>query len=220
MLRQSPVFRSCTTEEIDVVLASSVKVRQYEKNAEILPEGIKTNGVYLLVNGKVKLISHSDGRELIVEIVWPGNIFGYEALINTTGCVVGATAMETSEIYFIPEADFMFVFKHNERFALDLFKQVCRRLDDSIQRMTYLSYQPAEQRVASALLYLQKSCSTQNGVGFKANRSDIGKIAGVSRETATKIVKEWERDQLISIKDDNISIIGQEELIHVENKYA
>ena len=68
ILKQSLIFGECTSTEITKILAPAATEYWFKKNEYILSEGFDSPGIYVIAKGSVKLVSHSDGRQLVVEI--------------------------------------------------------------------------------------------------------------------------------------------------------
>ena len=80
----SLLFPELTRDEIDYLATKGVRKR-FPKNSVLISEGDDSDSLYVLLDGKVKVYaSDDDGKEVVVNIQGPGEMFGEIALIDET----------------------------------------------------------------------------------------------------------------------------------------
>lgn len=218
-LQQLPVFRTCSNDVLEHILAPFIKVCVFKENEVILREGEEPPGVFVIISGLVKLISRADERQLVIEISGKGDLLGYEPILSRLVCGEDAIAMETTKTYMIPKDDFKFCLGQNSNFAQKMLKLASNRLEQTRKQMVDLCYQPARQRVAAALIYLSQVYLKHEAANFRASRTDVAHLSAVRRETATKVVKDFEHEGLVNIEGEAVMIISREGLLKVRDMY-
>ena len=93
-LKQIPLFSGLSEEEIGEI-SSYIERKRFRKRECIFSEGDQSNWFYILVDGKVKItkLSH-DGKEIIIELISPGDLFGGFAVLKGFPYPANAVAME------------------------------------------------------------------------------------------------------------------------------
>jgi CRP-like cAMP-binding protein len=82
LLRNIPLFATLGDSELAQITAEA-SMRQFPKNKVIMSEGEKSDSLYTIVAGKVKvLISDDEGKEIILSMLGPGEFFGEMALFD------------------------------------------------------------------------------------------------------------------------------------------
>src|SRR6478609_10154085 len=95
-LKAVPFFTQLSDRELDVVRAGATE-KSYPKNAVVLTEGEMGDSLYMIQTGKVKVfIGDEDGREIILEILGPGDFFGEMSMIDKQPRSASVTTTEAS----------------------------------------------------------------------------------------------------------------------------
>jgi len=95
----------------------------------------------------------------------------------------------------------------NGRFS-DMFIQMCSfNYGRSLERMVGLSQKQMHGRIADALIYLSEEIYGNNIIGGEISRQDIADYTSMSKDSAIRILKEFERDSIIRLEDKTIVIM-------------
>lgn len=218
-LRSSPIFKDLNEDTLCRDVAPFLLNIHYKNHDTIISEGEISKGIYLLVDGRVKLSSFSDNRELIIGYITPGQAFGYESCLSGHTSSVECTADKRSQCLWLSTEHLKDLLCENRAFALSILKDAYQRLENTRIIMTGLIFQPARQKVARALCYLDKVNENPSGI-VKATRADVARLAAVRRETATRIVKEFENDGLLDTDGKFAIIRNSSKLREIRDRYS
>ena len=133
--------------------------------------------------------SGSDGAEVVIRFICPGEMFGTVALFTDGSYPADATALvETLEVSW-SEPELLDLMTRHPQIAINAIRIVGRRLQEVQNRVRELATQRAERRVAHALTRLARQCghSTMAGtaIGLPLRRKDVADIAGTTLCTAS-----------------------------------
>src|ERR1700747_1315393 len=83
-------------------IAQRTVARRYRKGSILFVQGEEGERCFAIVSGTVKLSAyHADGREAVLAVLGPGDVFGELALFDEAPRSADATALEDSELLSI-----------------------------------------------------------------------------------------------------------------------
>jgi CRP/FNR family transcriptional regulator len=206
------VFNEADLNELN----KSKQVMTYKKGQSIFIEGSNSHGLYCLHKGKIKIHKlGNSGREQIVRFAKSGDVVGYRAFINGEKYYATATAMEDSEVCFFPYSSIFDKVKNNPDFLREMLKLVSNDLKQSEDKITHLTQNYVNQRIAEAILWIKNTFGYQEDnktINANLTRSELAGIAGTSTETTIRVLSEFQKDKLIELKGKSISILNENQL--------
>jgi CRP/FNR family transcriptional regulator, polysaccharide utilization system transcription regulator len=197
-------------------LQSSKACYQYKKGEHIFKEESLPKGIYCINEGKVKLtILGEHGKEQIVRLAKPGDILGYRAILSGEYLSATATALEPSNICFIPKANFLTAIQSNMNFAMELLKLLSKDIRVADESIVHLAQKNVKERTAEALLILKSTYNYKadgKTLDIKITREDLANIIGTSTETAVRFLTEFKKEQIIDLVGKEILILDEKRL--------
>ena len=178
------LFDGLSAPVLDEVIALT-RCRSLARDIRIFNQGDNQVRAHLLIEGSVRISqSGSDGGQIVVRFIGPGEMFGAVALFTDGKYPADAdTLTEATEISW-SEADLLRLMSAHSQIAINALKIVGKRIQEAQNRLRELSTQPVERRIAHALLRLSRQAgrSTPDGVkiGFPLRRKDIADICGTT----------------------------------------
>lgn len=221
--RSNSLLSCCRASELSQ-LSETKSCFSYKKGQLIFHEGGKPTGMYCINSGKIKIAKlGSDGKEQIVRLAKPGDMIGYRALMADSNYSASAVALEDAVICFIPRSQFLALISQNIAFTSGLMKLISNALGEAEERMVQMAYKPVRERLAEALLLLQKTYQEREGSAgpftIAISREDLASIVGTAKETTIRLLSEFKEEGLISAKGSSITILDQEKLYKVSHLY-
>lgn len=178
--------------------ASMASVRHRPVSTRIFDQGEHAGRAHALISGCVRITqSGSDGEEILVRFIGPGEIFGCVPMLTDGIYPADATATTDSVEVAWDSADLLALMRLHSQIALNMVAIVGRRVSEAQKRIRELATQSAERRIAHTLLRLldQAGSETREGIRicFPLRRKDIADIAGATLHTVSRILASWER---------------------------
>tara|TARA_B100001250_G_C19728190_1_gene757100 strand:- start:30 stop:728 length:699 start_codon:yes stop_codon:yes gene_type:complete len=200
-LRGVSVFSDLNDEELKGIV-DFCRPRTYPKNSMIIIEEEFGDTVFGICEGTVKITRVNDeGKEVILALLGPGEIFGEMAIIDGESRSANALAQENCILLAFPQNEFLKVLKDYFKVSFALMGELARRLRKSDQQIEALSLSDAENRIGVSMLNLaedmgiiRKGKVTIEKLPFQ---QDIANMAGTSRETVSRVLKMFEEKNLI-----------------------
>lgn len=208
VLRRVPFFRELSTAALDE-LGSRMWCRGYAKGETIFYEGDPGTSMYLVEEGRVKLtLPSADAREVILELVGPGEVFGELSLLDGEPRSADAIATEPSRILMLQREDFEEIVFEHPRLALEFMAMLSQRLRWNAVLLHDAAFQDVPGRLARTILRLADGQATTPRV----TQSDLAGLAGTTRETLNKWLGIYQDDRLISLNKGQIVVLDAERL--------
>jgi CRP-like cAMP-binding protein len=212
-LKKIELFSGLNGKDINRFLAISIE-KNYRKGDVIFHHNDEGSSLFILKSGMVKVsIFDRNGREDILKIVHPYDCFGEMSLLDGYHRSATVTAMERSDALIIRREDFIALIKKHPDVALTMLALLCRRLRKTDEKIASLRFADSYGKVARVLLDIsyEKGIKKGGGIVFdlNINRDTLANLAGVSRETATRILREFQDRGCIKISGRKVSILDE-----------
>jgi CRP/FNR family cyclic AMP-dependent transcriptional regulator len=186
--------------------------RRYPPKSVIIYAGDQPDVLYYILEGSVTvLIEDSDGREIVLAYLNPGDFFGEMGLFDEStrsAWVRTRTACELAEISY---ARYRQLAEKDPGILFALAAQMATRLRKTSRKVGDLAFLDVTGRVARTLLDLCKepdAMTHPDGMQIRITRQEIGRIVGCSREMVGRVLKSLEEQNLINVKGKTIVVFG------------
>ncbi|MBI4683519.1 MAG: Crp/Fnr family transcriptional regulator [Nitrospirae bacterium] len=202
-LKRTLLFSSLTDKEIEQ-LTNNLLVKQFKKNETILYEEDTSEFMYIILLGKVKAVrSTEEGKEIILAVHQAGEFFGEMSLIDGKTTPASVIATENSLVAIISKKDFYSNLLVHQKVSLSLLKIMCSRLRKCWDTIQLLNFNHAAQRTKMLFLMLSDEYGRKTDTGITLNikltHQDIADMAGLTRETVTRVLDKLQKDKEITI---------------------
>jgi CRP/FNR family transcriptional regulator, cyclic AMP receptor protein len=215
-LHQSVLFADLPRAPLDE-LAHLVRRRTYQRGATIFHKGDPGTGLYLITQGRVKVITPSEtGEEALLAMLESGDVFGELALFDGLPRSATVVALQQTGVLLLYRDDFVDFVEHHSEVAIALFSVLSRRLRTTNELIEDASFLDVPGRLAKRLLDLadRHGVETVHGleIALKLSQSELAAMIGASRESVNKQLG-WMRDhQWIALERQHIILLRPEEL--------
>jgi CRP/FNR family cyclic AMP-dependent transcriptional regulator len=207
-------------------LASTARLANFAKNGVIFQKGDPGDSMMAIIRGRVKICSHSvDGKELVLNIINKGGLFGEIALLDGEPRTADAIALEETDLLVLERAQFMPFLTNRPDLSLRLISVLCKRLRQTSEHLEDTLFLEASSRFARALLRLVEVFGKPAPQGairldIKLSQQQLGCLVGVSRESINKLLNEWQRSGVISVESGYITVRDRDALDEIGTTVA
>jgi CRP/FNR family transcriptional regulator len=211
-VRQIPIFALLGPEDLALVAAMLVE-RRYDRGAIIVLEDTARDALFYLHSGLVKVFTTSpEGKEQVLRLVYPGQIFNGVAAFSAGSTPTSAAALEESVVYAIGRAELQRLVTEQPEVAVAALQALALLLRFMIGRVEDLAFHHVTARVARILL--EQDDALQAGrVTHLLTRQEMASIAGTAREMVIRALKELEAAGTIALRRGRVVILSRERLI-------
>jgi CRP/FNR family transcriptional regulator len=202
LLGRVPVFEELADEDLRRVAEVTVP-RRFGAGEVVFREGDDSDTCYVVNTGHARAIrEHPDGRQITLATFGPGDIFGELAMFDNERRSATIEASDDLEVLGILGSDMRRLLRRHPDIAVKLVIALGRRLRAANERLARQSFQTVQSRVAAVLAQLVEQAQAE-GAGSRdipvvATQADLAKLAGSSRESASRFLAVLERAGVIS----------------------
>ncbi len=188
-----------------------VRVQRSAANEIIFRKGDPGLGMMAVLNGRIKIrVMSPNDREMVLNIIDEGQVFGEIALLDGKARTADAVAMIPSELLVLDRRDFIpFLGRHPET-CMKLIEVLCQRLRQTSEQLEDAIFLLQSARLGKTLLRLAGTYGQQTDQGIKIDlklsQREFGTLIGVRREAMNRQLAEWRESGRISMDSGYITI--------------
>jgi CRP-like cAMP-binding protein len=156
-------------------------------------------------------ISSPDGRNAILNIIGPGEIFSEIALLDGGARSTDATANTNCELFMIDKREFIPFVRSQPTLAMKFIELLCTRLRRTSDQVEQVILQNLPGRLASALLRLtEKQKLEPQGRTIAITQQEISEMVGMTRESINKQLRAWSARDWVRLEHGAIVVLKAE----------
>jgi CRP/FNR family transcriptional regulator len=201
-LKNLSFFECLTDQEFDD-LARMAQMHLLPRKAFVYGREDETHYVYFVKRGHLKIARMVDGRELIVDVISPGEFFG--EITGTSIVDEVAEALDEATVCVFRTDDFVRILDANPKLNREILKHVGDRLVRFKERLVDIAFRDARSRVAGFIVRYAEE------LGFLTHQ-EIAFLTGLSRQTVTQTLNAFREDGLITFDRSGIQVVQMDEL--------
>ena len=197
-------------ELLDVIdlrdFAQHAVARTFPKNTVVVTEGDRTDSLYIIVSGRVKIyVSDDKGKEIVLNESGPGEYFG-EMVLDEGPRSASVMTLEPTQFLVVPKEDFREFVKKSPEFSLHLICKLIKRVRALTNDVKSLALLDVYGRVARMLLDLAVERDGVLVIENKPTQQEIASRVGASREMVGRILGDLTVGGYIEVGRDRITI--------------
>jgi CRP-like cAMP-binding protein len=195
VVRRAPLF-TALDEAAAISLRASMDTVKIAKGSILFKEGDDGEHLYVIIDGKLKLgTSSGDGRENLLSILGPGEMFGELSLFDPGPRTSTATAVTDAKLLSLSHEKVIPWLKQNPEVSLQLLTRLSQRLRRTNEAVGDLVFSDVPGRVAKALIDLGDRFGKTSPEGLLVNhdltQEELAQLVGASRETVNKALADF-----------------------------
>jgi CRP-like cAMP-binding protein len=199
-------FEVLTEEQLQLVENNQVEVK-YKRGEVIAKHGAFATHVIFLCEGLVKVYLEDNDETLILKIIGPGNLIGLSSLTD-----IGNTFMYTAAAYqdsiarLIDINVFKKLIRENGEFAGKVINIMSENANQINNRFFFMTHRQSYGRLADLLLCLAGNIFKSETFLLDLTRKELAELAGMSTENVIRILKQFQKDELIILNGKTFEI--------------
>ncbi|MEY4171157.1 MAG: hypothetical protein RLZ94_2230 [Actinomycetota bacterium] len=215
-LMQAPLF-SALDAEAAAALRASMTEKRVPRSGVIFSEGEPGDRMYVILDGKVKLGHTSpDGRESLLAVLGPGEVFGELSLFDPGPRTATATAVTDTVVVGLGHVDLRPWLTGRPEVAEALLQALAQRLRRTNEALADLVFSDVPGRVAKQLLELADKFGQPGVDGVLVHhdltQEELAQLVGASRETVNKALADFTQRGWIEVDQRQVLLMDMERL--------
>lgn len=209
LLRAHELFEGFDDPDLDELLPAT-QARELVRGDILFAEGSEADAMYLVVAGRIAITNKSfDGRESVVALMEPGELFGEMSLFDGGGRSAEARALEASRILIIPYAPVRDLWERRPEMLWRVISMLSRRLRATDEALADSFFLDVTGRTAKHLLDL---AGDADRFEIPVTQEELAGMVGASRERVNKAISSFVRLGWIEQDDRSYRILKRREL--------
>ena len=205
--RKAPLFSSLTEEEQAILNTDRYSVR-FHAGEVILKQGTNADYLISLIDGFARMyIEGHNERNLVLDFLTPWQLIGGPGAHSNGKHRYTVIAVKETLVCFLDVKNFNKVLGMNADFASKVLAYCSKNYLATLDRMVGLSHKQMHGRIADALIYLTGEIYKSDTIGSEISRQDMADYSSMTKDSAIRILKEFERDQIINLVGRKIEVI-------------
>ncbi|MBG0783046.1 MAG: Crp/Fnr family transcriptional regulator [Bacteroidales bacterium] len=209
---RSPLFNLLSNEELKIANTNRFEVL-FNTGENILKQGTSASHMIIVTSGMAKMyLEGYDKKNLLLELIIPWKLFGGPGLFTDYRYHYSVTALTETTACFISIDNLRKVLRSNPDFAEGLLKHCSQNSVLNFQRLISLTQKQMHGRLADVLIYLSEKIYNSRIFDLTITRQEIGEMSNMTKESATRILKEFEQARIIRLETKHIELTDYEKL--------
>jgi CRP/FNR family transcriptional regulator, cyclic AMP receptor protein len=215
-LLASPLFAAMRAEELDQILRFASE-RRVRRGQMIFQRGDNGSSMVVVLRGRIRISSvSSDGKEVTLNVINPGEITGELALLDGKPRSADGTAIEDTLLLVVERRNFVPFLAQNQDLTLRLLSVLCERVRRTSMALEEIALFDLPGRLARVLLKLADDYGrlTPDGtrIDLKLSQRDLSNLVAASRESVNKLLRTWRDSGFVELEQGFIILRRPAEL--------
>lgn len=208
-LRRLNLFDSMSGDELEAI-STKLRDRTCHRGETILAPYEPNDQIFLVKSGARIFQLSSDGREITIAILRPGQLFGTSALTGIGKTGTFAQAFEETYICEASAEEFLRIMSAHPLLAARVTISMARQLLRLERQLDQLAFQAVPSRIAQALLQLAEESDGE--LLAPLTHEDLAKLAGTTRATVTKVLSEFAEEGIVEVGYRRLTLLDRPRL--------
>jgi CRP/FNR family cyclic AMP-dependent transcriptional regulator len=214
VLTKAPLFAELDDGSAEA-LEQAMGTLRLAKGEILFREGETEDRLYVVVAGKIKLgRSGSAGRENLLAVLGPGQMFGELSVFDPGPRSTTATAVTAVEVRTLEHDELMRWIEGHPEVARSLLGQLAARLRRANDVVADLVFSDVPGRVAKQLLELARRFGDRKDDGVHVHhdltQEELAQLVGASRETVNKALADFAARGWIRLEPRSVTLLDVE----------
>ena len=210
LLRKSELFQAFEPDDMARIVGEASR-HGLPRGGVVFDEGEPADRMFVVRSGRVAISKRSpDGKESIVALMEPGDLFGEMSLFDGEHRSAGARALEPSELVVVPYAPLTSVLGERPTLLWPMVALLCRRMRITDAALADSLFLDVTGRTAKRLLEL---AGGQDEFALPITQEELAGMVGASRERVNKALAQFMRLGWLAVNDRRYRILKRDDLV-------
>ena len=216
LLGNCVLFGGLSTDERAAIVARA-RIRTVDAGEMVFAIDSPGDHMMALISGTIRIsVPSSDGKELLLAIIQPGEVFGELSVLDGKARSADATAENACTLAILDRRDVLSFFERNPSAWRKLVEVLCQRLRHTDQVFAEIALLALPARLANAILRVIKTNSTAaRTTKVRFSQRELANMVGGTRESVNKCLSKWQSNGIVQISEGSIIITDRAALENI-----
>jgi CRP/FNR family transcriptional regulator, cyclic AMP receptor protein len=210
LLENCVLFGGLSPDE-RAAISAQARIRTYNAGETVFAIGSPGDQMMALLGGTIRIsVPFSEGKELFLAIIHPGEIFGELAVLDGNERSADAIAETACTLAILDRNDILSFFERNPSIWPKLVKVIAHRLRQTDQAFAEVALLQLPVRLAKTILRIlnrEKNSAVASTFKTRFSQRELANMVGSTRESVNKCLRNWQkRDGIVQISKGSIII--------------
>lgn len=216
LVRKVSLFTDLPDSDLKLIANITLR-RSFRKHEVIFHANDSGTALFILQSGMVKIsIMDQNAREVILKLLYHGDFFGEMALLDGKHRSATVTAIDKVEALVIEREAFLRLLRSRSDLLMNMLLAVSRRLRQTDEKIRSLVFADVYGKFARTILGLVHENGEQGDDGLYVDtplsRQELAQLMGVTRQTLSKLLREYQQSGVLKITRQRIHILDEARL--------
>jgi len=209
---KSVAAKKLKEDELSMLSSNCLSVK-FKKGDSIIKQGMYSTNIAFLKTGLAKIHISGPYHEQIVRIVKSSNYLGLPTTFGDKVNQYSVTAIDNSEVCFIDVSVFMSLLKINPEFSNQIIIELCKSELEGYNRCVNRTQKQIRGKISDVLLHFSNEIYKSDEFKLVLTQEEIGNMVDASRESVSRVLAEFVKDEILEIKGKTITITNRKRLM-------
>jgi CRP-like cAMP-binding protein len=206
LLGNCVLFEGLSSNERSAI-STCARMRTFDAGESIFAIGSPGDQMMAVLSGTVRIsVPSSDGKELLLAIIQPGEVFGELAVLDGKERSADALAESSCTLAILDRRDILSFFERNPSTWLKIIEVLCHRLRRTDQVLAEVALLQLPTRLAKMMLRVTRSSSVEEMEKIRFSQRELASMVGGTRESVNKCLRKWQTDGIVQVSERWIAI--------------
>lgn len=212
-LSNSSLFNGVEAQDLEVLHTAPI-LKIFAQDEIVFRNGDMADSIHIVIEGAVKLFNARPGsaKEETVCVIHPGGFFCLAPVINKETLHINAKAIEDTKTQEVSAEIIHELIEKSHPFAKNVIRHLSRKECDLCEEVCNLSLSTTKERLAKYLLDHADQRNISEPFSLRMNQTELASVLGTVRETVSRDLSDLRKSGLISLKQQDVTILNEEEL--------
>lgn len=213
----APCFQMLSEPELHLFKESNTQV-SFRKGENLTKQGTYASYILFILKGVAKQHLEEKTKNYNLQLLTEGDFVGLSTVFENETYSYSTIAITDTQVMLIEKKTIEKIIHNNGSFAFSIIHRHCAQSEILYGAIRNLMYKQMNGRMADTLIYLSNEKFAPYDIFTHLTRKDLADFAGISTESAVKIIKSYERDGILQLNDKRIVVKNMEQLRDIADK--
>ena len=215
LLGDCVLFSGLSAEE-RAAIAAQARIRTFNAGETVFNLGSPGDHMMAVLSGTIRIsVPSPDGKELVLTLIQPGEVFGELAVLDGKERSADAVAENACTLAMLYRSDVLSFFQRNPSAWLKLVEVLCQRLRRTDQAFAEVALLQLPVRLAKMMLRLvevRTNSAPATAAKIHFSQRELANMVGGARESVNRCLRNWQRRGIVQISEGSIVVLNQDAL--------
>jgi CRP/FNR family transcriptional regulator, cyclic AMP receptor protein len=189
-------------------ISARARIRTFDAGENIFAIGSPGDQMMAVLSGTVRIsLPSKDGKELLLAIIHPGEVFGELAVLDGKERSADAHAESACSLAILERQDILSYLDRNPSAWLKIVEVLCHRLRRTDQVLAEVALMQLPTRLAKMMLRITESSPVdRHSEKIRFSQRELASMVGGTRESVNKCLRKWQGDGIVQVSESWIAI--------------